>query len=93
MKYMFAILALSGFTMAAHADEGVTRTFEITVSEVLPGGAVASLSGPATISVRCGKAGAVRMQQETTYLSNPPQTGPGVVFTGQIETSGCKERL
>lgn len=89
MKITVVILAMVG-ALFAHADEGSSRTFEITVREVLPDGKGAFVGGPATITVRCGNPGDVRMEQNTTYPSNPPQTGPAVVFTGQITTSGCK---
>ncbi len=90
MKSILVILALAGSALAAYADEGDKRTFEITVREILPNGQIASVGGPAIITVRCGKPDAIHMVRESTYPTDPPQTGPGVVFTGQIETSGCK---
>lgn len=89
MKIIVAILAIVG-ALFAHADEGGSRTFEITVREVLPDGKDDFVGRPATITVHCGNPGEVRMEQNTTYPSNPPQTGPAVVFTGKIETGGCK---
>ena len=90
MKAIIAILILAGAALAAHADKGGYRTFEITVHEVLPDGKVASVGGPAIITVHCGKSEEVRLAQETTYPTNPPQPGPGVVFAGYIETADCK---
>ena len=88
MKTIIAVLVLVGLALSAHAGDGENRTFEITVREVLPDGKVASVGDPSTITVRCGKPEAIRVAQETTSPSNPPQAGPGVVFTGHIET-GC----
>lgn len=90
MKAIIAILVLAGAALGAHAYEGGYRTFEITVHEVLPEGKVASVGGPAIITVRCGKSEEVRLTQKTTYPTNPPQPEPGVVFAGHVETAGCK---
>lgn len=94
-KKVLLLIAALVVGVSAHAADQVEsdeaarnyKHYRIVITE-LSGETVRAVSDR-TVLVPCGVPTDVGVNQTTTYLSSPPQPGPGFQLKGQITTSNC----